>query len=74
MWMKMASDDEVKDTVHTWFQLQTKNFFADGIRRLVNHYTINVQNVVIMLRNDTLCTAVHEVLNTFTFLFDSDSH
>jgi hypothetical protein len=40
--MKMASDDEVKDMEHTWLQLQTKTFFADGIRRLVNHYIIHV--------------------------------
>ena len=28
-------------------------FFADGMRRLVNRYTICVEERVIMLRNDT---------------------
>jgi len=38
--MKFDSDDEVKDAVHTWLRLQPKTFSADGIRKLVNCYTI----------------------------------
>jgi hypothetical protein len=35
-----SSDDEVKVTEHTWLWLQEENFFADGIRRIVNSYAI----------------------------------
>ena len=39
---KFASD-EVKDMVHTQPQLQLITLFADGIRRLVNCYTILIE-------------------------------
>jgi hypothetical protein len=35
-----ANDDEVMVAVHTWLRSHPETFFADGIRRLVNRYTI----------------------------------
>jgi hypothetical protein len=59
-----ASDDAVKDAVRTWLWSQPKNFFADGVRRLVYRYTTCFEkNGVIMLRNDTLCIC-HRLLCT----------
>jgi len=53
---RFATDDEVKDGVLMWLRSQPKTFFADGIRRLVNLYTIYVLNMGdIIFRNDILC-------------------
>jgi len=53
---RFATDDEVKDKVLMWHRSQPKTFFADGIRRLVNCYTMYVVNMgAIILRNDTFC-------------------
>ena len=35
-----ATDDEVTAAVHTWLRSHPEIIFADGIRRLVNSYTI----------------------------------
>jgi hypothetical protein len=43
---RFASDDEVKDAVHTWLRLQPKTFFGDWIRKLVNCYTICSKKVL----------------------------
>jgi len=32
-----VNDDEVKDAKHTWFCVQPKTFFADGIRKPADH-------------------------------------
>lgn len=40
---RFASDDEVKDAVHTWLRSQQITFFAVGIRKLVTCYTICVE-------------------------------
>jgi hypothetical protein len=32
----LANDEEVKDAVHTWLQMQPKIFFADGISKPVD--------------------------------------
>jgi hypothetical protein len=64
----------VRTRYYTWLLSQLKTFFADGIRRLVNRYTICVEN-----RGDyvdkwyTLHLSeivVSEVINKLTLLFD----
>jgi hypothetical protein len=35
-----ATDDDVMAAVHTWLRSYPETFFAHGIRRLVNSYTI----------------------------------
>jgi hypothetical protein len=32
---QFANDEEVKDMVHTWFFVQLKPFFTNGIRKLM---------------------------------------
>jgi hypothetical protein len=39
---RFASDDEVKDAVHMWLWSQWETFIGDGIRRLVNGYTMRI--------------------------------
>jgi histone-lysine N-methyltransferase SETMAR len=34
---QLGSDEEVKQTVHTWLCDQPKTFFSDGIKKLVEH-------------------------------------
>jgi len=34
---------KVMDAVHMWLRSHPENFFADGIRRLVNSYTIAIE-------------------------------
>jgi hypothetical protein len=38
-----AIDDEVKDVMHTWLQLQPKTSFVHGIIRSANCYIIHVE-------------------------------
>jgi hypothetical protein len=69
---RFASNDEIKDTC-TWLRSQPKTCFADGIRRLVNHYTVCVEKradyVEKWYSSHLLQSVVHKVINSFTFLF-----
>jgi hypothetical protein len=40
---RFATDDQVIYAMHKWLWPQLRNFFADGIRRLVNCCTICVE-------------------------------
>jgi hypothetical protein len=40
---RSASDDEVKVMLCTWPQSKPKTFFAGGIRKLVNCYTLCIE-------------------------------
>jgi hypothetical protein len=40
---RFASDGEVKSAVHTWLRSQPRIFLADGMRRLLNRYTMCVE-------------------------------
>jgi hypothetical protein len=71
---RFAIDDEVKDVVKMWLHSQLETFFAYGIRRPVNCYTIHVK------KRGFLCWewytlhlshVVREVTNKFTLLSDS---
>jgi len=44
---RFASDEEVKEAVHTWLREQPKSFFSAGIQKLVERY-----NKCIVLQGD----------------------
>jgi hypothetical protein len=44
-----------KNMLHAWFLSEPKTFFAGGIIKFVNHYTVHTGRGMIVLRNDTLC-------------------
>jgi hypothetical protein len=75
---RFFNDDKVKGAMHMWLQSQQKTFFADGIRRLVDHYTTcfgkrahYVEKLYTLYLPQIV---VHEVINKFTLLFDRALH
>lgn len=70
---RSASDDYVKDTVHPWLQSWPKTLFVNGIRSLVNCYTICVEKKV-WLCWEMIHSAFVKVINKFALLFDSTSY
>jgi len=59
--------DEVLDAVHIRLRLQLENFFADGITRLINHYTICVKRgdyYEKLYTSHLSQNVIHKVINT----------
>lgn len=75
---RSASDDEVKDTVHTWLQSWPNTLFVNGIRSLVNCYKIRVEKrggyVQKWYTLHYSQIVVHKIINKFALLFDSASY
>jgi hypothetical protein len=75
---RFADDDEVKDAVHTLLWSQQITFFADGIRKLVNCYTMCVKKRGDYVKKWHILRlpqiVVYEVINKFILLYDCVSY
>ena len=74
---RFASDDKVKEAVHTCLRSEPSTSFTDRIRRLVIRYTICVEKrddcVEELYAFHSSHIVLQEAVNKFTLVFDSSS-
>jgi len=76
---RFSNDYEVKPVTHTWLWSRSKAFFADVIRKHINHYTVCLKKrgCDYVQKRYTLHLSqivVDEVFNKFTSLVDCASY